>query len=249
MHRSYLAILAALIFGSTAAAQPPQPSAPPQTPYFVEFRVADMGVYGHSYIAYGRLSGNGKPANVQYADFHPDGGNVGLAVGHVVPVAAGMTPDPEVLKLPLNASWRLPITATQYRTLTAAVSAARADPKVWSALAYNCNSFVGDMAEVIGLKAPSSLLFANAYIPALRALNETPRTRGWRTRSRHANRRRAGECRRTSRRNSITACRARAIARPRRMSVTRFVPPRRTYPPRSRDRHSPRRADTSPRDL
>jgi hypothetical protein len=174
MHRSYLAILAALIFGSTAAAQPPQPSAPPQTPYFVEFRVADMGVYGHSYIAYGRLSGNGKPANVQYADFHPDGGNVGLAVGHVVPVAAGMTPDPEVLKLPLNASWRLPITATQYRTLTAAVSAARADPKVWSALAYNCNSFVGDMAEVIGLKAPSSLLFANAYIPALRALNETP---------------------------------------------------------------------------
>jgi len=174
MHRSYLAIFVALIFGSTAAAQPPQPSTPPQASYFVEFRVADMGVYGHSYIAYGRLSGSGKPANVQYADFHPDGGNVGLAVGHVVPVAAGMTPDPEVLKLPLNASWRLPITASQYRTLTAAVSAARADPKVWSALAYNCNSFVGDMAEVIGLKAPSSLLFANAYIPALRSINETP---------------------------------------------------------------------------
>ena len=174
MHRSYLAIFAALMFGSTAVAQSPQASAPARASYFVEFRVADMGVYGHSYIAYGRLSGSGKPTNIQYADFHPDGGNVGLAVGHVVPVAAGMTPDPDVLKLPLNASWRLPITATQYRTLTSAVGAARANPKVWSALAYNCNSFVGDMAEVIGLKAPSSLLFANAYIPALRTLNEAP---------------------------------------------------------------------------
>jgi hypothetical protein len=170
MHRSYLAIFAALVFGSVAPAHAQQPSA--SASYFVEFRAADMGVYGHSYLAYGRLSANGKPASVQYADFHPDGGNVGLAVGHVVPVAAGMTPDSSVLKLPLNASWRLPITATQYRSLTAAISAARANPKVWSALAYNCNSFVGDMAEVIGLKAPSSLLFSNAYIPALRTLNE-----------------------------------------------------------------------------
>jgi hypothetical protein len=170
MYRSCLAVFAALVFGSAAAAQTSTPS---RAPYFVEFRAADMGVYGHSYIAYGRLSASGKTADVRYADFHPNGGNVGLAVGHVVPVSAGMTPDPAVLALPLNATWRLPITAAQYRALTAAVDAARADPKVWSALAYNCNSFVGDMAEAIGLKVPSPLLFANAYIPALKTSNET----------------------------------------------------------------------------
>ena len=42
-------------------------------PYYVEFRAVDIGVYGHSYIAYGRLKANGQPSTVQYADFHPKG--------------------------------------------------------------------------------------------------------------------------------------------------------------------------------
>jgi hypothetical protein len=188
MLRTILTTLALLLCGSAALAQaspPSQPGTTLSTPrssagsYYVEFRVADMGVYGHSYIAYGRLAANGRPASVQYADFHPRGGGVGLAVGHVVPVAAGMLPDPDVLKLPLNAVWRRPLSGAEYKKLTDAVAAARANPKVWSAIAYNCNSFVGDMAEALGLKAPPALLFSNAYIPALIRLNnssETPQT-------------------------------------------------------------------------
>jgi hypothetical protein len=35
-------------------------------PYYVEFRAAVDGVYGHSYIAYGRLNALGRPANATY---------------------------------------------------------------------------------------------------------------------------------------------------------------------------------------
>jgi hypothetical protein len=42
-------------------------------PYYVEFRVAVDGVYGHSYIAYGRLNALGRPATATYADIHPTG--------------------------------------------------------------------------------------------------------------------------------------------------------------------------------
>lgn len=142
--------------------------------YYVEFRAAEMGLYGHSYIAYGRLGPGGRVASTQYADFHPKGDTLGLAVGHVVPVAAGMEPGKDVLALPLTTRFRKTITAAQYKTLTAAVADAKSKLHVWSALAYNCNSFVGDMAQAIGMKSPSSLLFANAFVPTLRDLNETP---------------------------------------------------------------------------
>jgi hypothetical protein len=178
MRRVIVTALATCLWGAAALAQTaslpspmPAESKSAVSGYYVEFRAADMGVYGHSYIAFGKLSAGGRPLTVQYADFHPRGGEIGLAVGHVVPVAAGMQPEPEVLKLPLTSVWRKPISATDYRKLTAAVAAARANPKVWSAIAYNCNSFVGDMAEAIGLKSPPSLLFSTSYIPALMSLN------------------------------------------------------------------------------
>ena len=31
--------------------------------YYIEFRVAEIGAYGHSYVMYGRLGGNGQPAD------------------------------------------------------------------------------------------------------------------------------------------------------------------------------------------
>jgi hypothetical protein len=166
-------------FLSPAAAQgqtvaPSAPAAPVPASYYIEFRAADVGVYGHSYIAFGRLGPGGKPATVQYADFHPEGGMLGLAVGHVLPVAADMTPEKETLTLPITASFRRKITAAQYKKVQEAIKTAHANNHVWSALAYNCNTFVGDVAEAIGMKTPTSILFSTAYIPALRFLNETP---------------------------------------------------------------------------
>jgi len=154
------------------SAAPRTPAAPGGGAYYIEFRAADIGVYGHSYIAFGRLGAGGRPASVQYADFHPEGGTLGLAVGHAVPVAADMTPEKETLTLPITSSFRRAITAAQYQKILATIQRVHANNHVWSALAYNCNSFVGDVAEAIGMKAPTSLLFSTSYIPALRYLND-----------------------------------------------------------------------------
>ena len=68
--------------------------------YYIEFRVARIGAYGHSYVAYGRLNANGQPAEHRYADLHPTGNYALIAIGHVLPVPANTKWDPEVLTLP-----------------------------------------------------------------------------------------------------------------------------------------------------
>ena len=72
--------------------------------YYVEFRTGQIGLYGHSYAAYGRLDARGNPASAEYADLHPMGNYGMMALGHFVPVPANMEWNPEVLKLPIVAS-------------------------------------------------------------------------------------------------------------------------------------------------
>src|SRR5215470_14465887 len=147
----YLCVLgAAGIAGGTSA------WAGPAAPYYVEFRAVEIGVYGHSYIAYGRLNANGQPSSVQYADFHPKGGNLGLVVGHVLPVGGAVVPERETLSLPIVARYRRPLTEAEYRKLLTAITEAASNPHLWNALANNCNTFVGEMARAVGLRAPAS---------------------------------------------------------------------------------------------
>ena len=144
-------------------------------PYYVEFRAVDIGVYGHSYIAYGRLKANGQPSTVQYADFHPKGGNLGLVFGHVLPVGGAVVPEQATLSLPIVARYRRPLTEAEYRKLLTALAGAASNPHLWNALANNCNTFVGEMAQAVGLRTPTSLMFAYQFVPALRRMNEGPK--------------------------------------------------------------------------
>jgi len=74
-------------------------------PYYVEFRVAVDGVYGHSYIAYGRLDRLGQPASATYADIHPTGDFLGMVLGHFFSMKAATIPEKDTLRLrPLSAS-------------------------------------------------------------------------------------------------------------------------------------------------
>jgi len=141
-------------------------------PFYVEFRSVDIGVYGHSYIVHGRLGEGGRTLTAQYADFHPKGGDLGMVVGHFLPVGGDLTPDRETLSLPIVARYRQSLNEAEYRNLLAALARVRANPHLWSALANNCNSFVGEMAQAVGLRAPPSLVLAHEYVSALRTLNE-----------------------------------------------------------------------------
>jgi hypothetical protein len=146
----------------------------PMARYYIEFRVAEIGAYGHSYVVYGALNGRGQPADFHYADLHPMGNYLIMAIGHVLPVPANTEWDPDVLKLPIASSYRHILSAADYQKLLAAVRRARSDKQpYWNAVTNNCNHFVAKLAQSVGLRAPTDFLVSYSYIPALRALNES----------------------------------------------------------------------------
>lgn len=142
--------------------------------YYVEFRVAQIGTYGHSYVAYGRLNAKGQPAEHRFADLHPIGNYALMALGHLVPVPATTKWDPDVEKLPISASWRRKLTAAEYNQLQAAIQRTRANASpTWNAVTNNCNTYVAELAKAIGLRTPSNFQVSYTFIPALRDLNES----------------------------------------------------------------------------
>jgi hypothetical protein len=158
---------------SPSASASPSEVAPAASPkavggYYVEFRVAQIGTYGHSYAVYGSAGGR-----ANYADLHPMGGYVVMALGHVLPVPANTEWDPEVLKLPISARYRRSLDAHQYQKLVAAVRTAKANKQpVWNAVSNNCNHFIGQLAQAVGLRVPGQFQVSYSFVPALRALNE-----------------------------------------------------------------------------
>jgi hypothetical protein len=181
-------VLAALMFSPMSAfaqqtASPAQPqssegdktAAKPKSAggYYVEFRVAQIGTYGHSYVVYGPAGGR-----ANYADLHPMGGYVVMALGHVLPVPANTEWDPDVLKLPVSARYRRSLDAQQYQRLIGAVRSAQINKQpYWNAVTNNCNHFIGELAQAIGLRVPGQFQVSYSFVPALRELNESPHTR------------------------------------------------------------------------
>jgi hypothetical protein len=140
--------------------------------YYIEFRVAQIGAYGHSYVVYGTSGGRAK-----YADLHPMGGYAVMALGHVLPVPANSEWDPDVLKLPVAARYRRSLSAQQYHELLGAIRLAKTKHRYWNAVTSNCNHFVGDVARSIGMRIPGAFQVSYSFVPALRTLNEPPRGR------------------------------------------------------------------------
>ena len=136
--------------------------------YYIEFRVAQIGAYGHSYVAYGNVGGR-----QNFADLHPMGNYAVMALGHVLPVPANTQWDPDVLKLPVTSRYRRNLNGEQYRKLLAALSAAKANKSpYWNAVTNNCNHFIGELAQAVGLKVPGQFQVSYAFVPALKELNE-----------------------------------------------------------------------------
>lgn len=178
-------VLATGLSVAPAASQASDPAAPAKPApavrqnvraagYYVEFRTARIGLYGHSYAAYGRLDGRGNPASAAYADLHPMGNYGMMALGHFVPVPANMEWNPEVLTLPIAHRYRRNLTAEQYKNLTATVERLRAaNTRYWNAVTNNCNHFIGELAQSVGLKVPMQFHLSYGFVEDLRVINET----------------------------------------------------------------------------
>jgi hypothetical protein len=182
-------MLAAALMPASAQRDNPEPLAPPppeaakpakpdkpvaKSPggYFIEFRVARIGIYGHSYAAYGRLDASGNPMNPTYADLHPVGNYATMALGHFVPVPGNTEWDPEVLELPIAYKYRIKLNDAQYSKLLATRKRLDQDAGYWNVLTNNCNHYVGKLAEAVWLRVPGEFHMSMGFLPDLIEMNE-----------------------------------------------------------------------------
>lgn len=165
-----MAVLAVTSSPTIVSAEPTDVE-PTGAQYFIDFRSRAGYVFGHTYIAYGRLNNQGQPVEVRYAGIYPLDNRRGLVFGSVIPVAASVRGLEEDRNAAPTNVYRRRITATQYARLSAAVRRVGATEHPWHLLFYNCNNFAIEVVQWLGLRAPSALLLPRAFIDELRDLN------------------------------------------------------------------------------
>lgn len=157
----------------------PRPAAPKAVgkPYFIEFRARNALSYGHTFAVIGRTGQKLTKANV--VGLHPaTESSIPWVVGHfvVVPSETGWS-DGDIEDEYILAKYRVPLSEPEYKKLMVYVGELKAKSPLWHAVLYNCNAFVGDIANHMGLQVPSSTLsMPKEYITELKNLNSAKRT-------------------------------------------------------------------------
>jgi hypothetical protein len=141
-------------------------------PYFVEFRARSAHSYGHTFLVHGR-SGQ-KITAKDVIGLHPASeSSVPWMIGHLIPVVSETgASDGDFEDAYVIARYRVGLTEAEYKKALATMRGMQKNHPVWHAVLYNCNRFVGDIAQGMGLKAPdNSLLMPKEYITTLKQLN------------------------------------------------------------------------------
>jgi hypothetical protein len=165
---------------SSLAVAPIQPASVPVAgpkvakPYFIEFRSRSAQSYGHTFSVFGRLNAQGKIATMKVAGLHPISESpIPWMIGHLilVPSETGAS-DGDTEDQYVTARFRVVLTEAEYKKLTTFIKQLQDKSPVWHAVLYNCNAWVGDIAQFMGFKTPgSTLLMPEEYITSLRDLN------------------------------------------------------------------------------
>ena len=182
------------LMSSSAVANDPVASAPNSAesaaprashsykPYFVEFRSRAAASYGHMYVLYGQLNGQGEIVKSDIAGLHPKGDandceNCSLipwTVGHLlfVPAETGAS-DGDLEEKYVSGRYRVMLDAAAYNKVAAYIRQKKAEKPLWNALVNNCVTFGNDIAGYMGLKTPAgaNLLKPEIYIDSLREMN------------------------------------------------------------------------------
>jgi len=143
--------------------------------YYIEFRSRYAWDYGHTFIVHGRVGAPLTKASV--AGLSPAGDDsTAWVIGHYVPVPAdtGWT-DGDLEDKYISARYRVYMSKAEYDRVMAFVRQLQASHHVWSAELYNCNSFVSDIAQFMGLRVPkSTLIYPKVFVNNLRQINTHP---------------------------------------------------------------------------
>jgi hypothetical protein len=137
--------------------------------YFIDFRARPSGYIGHTYIVYGRLDADGGVAELHYAGLIPEHD---AWEGLFVPIEATVRRYKDDLKYLPTAIYRRRLNPAEYQRVASRVRYMQATEHRWHAIFQNCNSFAIDIADVLGLGRPPSLLPPSVWVGMLRAFNE-----------------------------------------------------------------------------
>ena len=141
-------------------------------PYFIEFRARSALSYGHTFLVHGRTGQKIRAKDV--IGLHPaTESSVPWMIGHLIPVVSETgASDGDFEEAYVIARYRVGLTEAEYKKTLATMRAMQRNHPVWHAVLYNCNRFVGDIAESMGLKAPAnSLLMPKDFINTLKSMN------------------------------------------------------------------------------
>ncbi len=137
--------------------------------YFIDFRARPGVMLGHTFIVYGRLDTDGRAIDVQYAGLYPkDGGKGSFLIAPRAPIRGGVAED---FKQPASISYRRRLTATEFARLTATIRRVQQTEPYWHLLFFNCNDFITEVADALGMLRPPSLMLPRDFVAALRELN------------------------------------------------------------------------------
>jgi len=143
--------------------------------YFVDFRSRNALSYGHTFLLYGKLDAQGRVIKSTVAGLHPfTESSIPWTIGHLIPVPSETgASDGDTEDEYITASYRILLNEAEYNKLVAYIKQHQEDSRLWHALLKNCNSWVGDVAQFLGLKTPYSsvLLYPAEYITSLREIN------------------------------------------------------------------------------
>src|SRR6266436_678820 len=137
-------------------------------PYYVDFRARTAASWGHAFVWFGKTS----EREVEVAGLTPAGDNLAYVLGHVtwVPSETGASYgdlDPQYL----TASYRVYLNEPDAKRVFAYIKKLQTSSPVWNAETSNCTSFIGSIADFMGLKVPLRWQRPEDYVNNLKAMN------------------------------------------------------------------------------
>lgn len=140
----------------------------PAGAYFIDFRARPSSYIGHTYIIYGRLDGEGRVAEEHIAGLIPEHD---VWEGLFVPIQANVREYKDDTKLLPVAIYRRQLSAAEYQRVARVVRYYQATEHRWHVIFQNCNTFAADLAEVLRLNRPPTVLPPSVWVEMLRKLN------------------------------------------------------------------------------
>ena len=140
--------------------------------YYFEFRSRQSWDYGHTFVVFGRVGE--PPSKKNVAGLSPKGDDPSMWVmGHYVPVPSdtGWT-DGDLEDRYITSRYRVLVSKEQYDRTVAYIRQLQAKSTTWSVELYNCNAFVADIGNFMGLRVPASTwIYPRIFVNNLRKIN------------------------------------------------------------------------------